>query len=141
MESLTEVLRAFKTGDPNGNGEADEVPLEMGLDTGFYSVRYILPLFGIPCDPDKWIYIDDNKQVQFAATQDGFRECMEWLNMCYTEGLVDAEVLSQDLNTIETKLAGGNVGFFPAWRLVAMGWDEGVAKDAVFWMPDAETTS
>lgn len=141
VESLTEVLRAFKTGDPNGNGEADEVPLEMGLDTGFYGIRYILPLFGIPCDPDKWIYIDNDKQVQFAATQDGFRECMEWLNMCYTEGLVDAELLSQDLNTIETKLAGGNVGFFTAWRLIAMAWDEGVAKDAVFWMPDTEATS
>ena len=141
VESLTEVLRAFKTGDPNGNGEADEVPLEMGLDTGFYGIRYILPLFGIPCDPDKWIYIDNDRQVQFAATQDGFRECMEWLNMCYTEGLVDAELLSQDLNTIETKLAGGNVGFFTAWRLIAMAWDEGVAKDAVFWMPDTEATS
>lgn len=141
MESLTEVLRAFKTGDPNGNGEADEIPLEMGLDTGFNGIRYILPLFGIPCDPDKWIYIDDNKQVQFAATQEGFRECMEWLNMCYTEGLVDAEVLSQDFNTIETKLKSGNVGFFSAWRLIAMGYDERVAKDAVFWMPDTETTS
>ena len=141
MESLTEVLRAFKTGDPNGNGEADEIPLEMGLDTGFNGIRYILPLFGIPCDPDKWIYIDDNKQVQFTATQEGFRECMEWLNMCYTEGLVDAEVLSQDFNTIETKLQAGNVGFFSAWRLLAMGYDEGVAKDAVFWMPDTEATS
>ena len=141
MESLTEVLRAFKTGDPNGNGEADEVPLEMGLDTGFYGVRYLLPLFGIPCDPDKWIYIDDDKKVQFVATQDSFRECMEWLNMCYTEGLVDAELLSQDANTIETKLKEGNVGFFMAWRLVAMGFDEGVAKNSVFWMPDTEATN
>lgn len=136
MESLTEVLRAFKTGDPNGNGQADEVPLEMGLDIGYYGIRYMLPLFGIPCDPSKWIYIDDNKQVQFAATQDGFRECMEWLNMCYKEGLVDAEVMSQDTNTIETKLKEGNAGFFTAWRMKAMGFDDGVAKDCVFWMPD-----
>lgn len=141
LESLTEVLRAFKDEDPNGNGKADEIPFEMGLDTGYYSVRYILPLFGIPCDSSKWIYIDDNKQVQFTGTQDGFRKCMEWLHQCYAEGLVDAEVLSQDLNTIETKLAEGNIGFFPAFRLLAMGWDEGVAKDAVFWMPDAETTN
>lgn len=140
VESLTEVLRAFKTGDPNGNGVADEIPLEMGLDTGYYGVRYILPLFGIPCDPSKWIYIDNDKQVKFTATQDGFRRCMEWLNMCYKEGLADAEILSQDGNTIETKLAEGNVGFFTAWRLLAMGWDEGVAKDAVFWMPDTKTT-
>ena len=141
VDSLTEVLRAFKTGDPNGNGMADEIPLEMGLDTGFYGVRYILPLFGIPCDSSKWIYIDNDKQVKFTATQDGFRRCMEWLNMCYKEGLADAEILSQDGNTIETKLAEGNVGFFTAWRLLAMGWDEGVAKDAVFWTPNTETTT
>ncbi len=141
IESLTEVLRRFKNDDPNGNGQADEIPLEMGLDTGFYGIRYFLPLFGIPCDPEKWIYIDDNKKVQFVATQDGFRECMEWLNMCYKEGLVDAELLSQDLNTIETKLKAGNIGFFTAWRLLAMGLDDGVAKDSVFWLPDSSSTS
>ena len=27
LDELYEVLRAFKTGDPNGNGEADEIPL------------------------------------------------------------------------------------------------------------------
>lgn len=66
---------------------------------------------------------------------------MEWLDMCYTEGLVDAELLSQDLNTIETKLTEGNVEFFMAWRLIAMGWDDSVAQSCVFWMPDTETTS
>lgn len=140
VESLTEVLRRFKTDDPNGNGQADEVPLEMGLDTGFYGIRYILPLFGIPCDPEKWIYIDDDKKVQFVAAQDGFRACMEWLSMCYKEGLVDAELMSQDLNTIETKLKAGNIGFFAAWRLKAMGFDDGVAKDCVFWLPDSSAS-
>ena len=53
VDELTEVFRAFKTGDPNGNGEADEIPLEMGLDTGFNGIRYMLTLFGLPCDPDK----------------------------------------------------------------------------------------
>lgn len=140
VESLTEVLRRFKTDDPNGNGQADEVPLETGLDTGFYGIRYILPLFGIPCDPEKWIYIDDDKKVQFVAAQDGFRACMEWLSMCYKEGLVDAELMSQDLNTIETKLKAGNIGFFAAWRLKAMGFDDGVAKDCVFWLPDSSAS-
>ena len=135
LDELTEVLRAFKTQDPNGNGEADEVPLEMGLDTGFYGVRYILPMFGIPCDGEKWIYIDDDKNVQFTATQDGFRKCMEWLHQMYEEELVDAELISQDQNTIETKLKEGNAGFFTAWRLIAMGWDDGIANDAVLWTP------
>jgi len=136
VEELTEVLRAFKTGDPNGNGQADEVPLEMGLDIGFNGIRYMLPLFGLPCDPDKWIYIDDDKKVQFIATQDNFRKCMEWLHTLYEEELVDPEIASQDFTTLETKLKEGNVGFFTAWRLLAMAYDDGVASNSVLWMPD-----
>lgn len=135
LEELTEVLRAFKKGDPNGNGVADEIVLEMGLDTGFYNVDYMLPMFGVPSDQKTWLFIDDNKQVQFTPLQEGFRQCMEWLNMMYKEEILDKEVISQDINTIETKLKGGNVGFFTAWRLLAMGFDDGVAKDSVLYTP------
>lgn len=137
FDELTEVLRAFKTDDPNGNGENDEVALEMGMDTGFYSVRYMLPMFGVPCDPEKWIYINDNKEVQFAPVQNEFKACMEWLHSLYEEGIIDPEVISQDINTIETKIKEGNVGFFTAWRLLAMGWDDTVAKDCTLYMPVA----
>ncbi|MDO4293528.1 MAG: extracellular solute-binding protein [Eubacteriales bacterium] len=135
LDGLTETLRAFKTQDPNGNGEADEVPLEMSLNEGYYGVRYLLPMFGVPASATRWIYIDDDKKVQFAPTQEGFRQCMEWLHQMYEEQLVDAEILSQDASTVESKLAEGNVGFFTAWRLQAMGWDEGVAKDCTLYMP------
>lgn len=112
----------------------------MGLDIGFNGIRYMLPLFGLPCDPDKWIYIDDDKKVQFLATQDGFRDCMEWLHMLYEEGLVDPEIVSQDFNTVETKLKEGNVGFFTAWRLLAMAYDDGVASNSVLWTPDSSAS-
>lgn len=142
VEELTEVLRAFKTKDPNGNGEADEVPLQMGLDTGYYGFRYMLPMFGLPVDHDKWIYIDDNKQVQFAADKDEFRAAVEWLHQMYEEGLTDPEILSQDFTTVETKLKEGNVGFFTAWRLLAMGFDDGVAASSVcIQPPSAEGTN
>lgn len=142
VEELTEVLRAFKTQDPNGNGEADEVPLQMGLDTGYYGFRYILPMFGIPADSDKWIYIDDNKKVQFAADKAEFRAAVEWLHQMYEEGLTDPEILSQDYNTVETKLKEGNVGLFHAWRLLAMGFDDGVAANSVCILPpSAEGTN
>lgn len=140
VDELTEVLRVFKDGDPNGNGEADEIPLEAHLDKGFNGFTYMLPLFGIPVNESTWLYIDDEKKVQFAPTQQGFRDCMEWLNLCYTEGLLDPEAASQDATTLDTKLKEGNVGFFSCWRLVAMGYDEGVAKNSVLWMPDSSTT-
>lgn len=142
VDELTEVLRAFKSQDPNGNGEADEVPLQMGLDTGFYGFRYILPMFGIPADADKWIFIDDNKQVQFAADKAEFRAAVEWLHQMYEEGLTDPEILSQDYNTVETKFKEGNVGLFHAWRLLAMGFDDGVAASSICILPpSAEGTN
>lgn len=138
VDELTEVLRTFKSEDADGDGDTtNEIPLEMGLDTGFYGIRYILPMFGVPVDSDRWIFIDDNKNVVFAPTTDNFRQCMEWLHTCYEEGLVDAEVISQDINTIETKLKAGNVGFFAAWRLIAMGFDDSVMKTCTLYTPDS----
>ena len=60
VDELTEVLRKFKEAYP------DYVPYEMGLDAGaYYDLKYVLPMFGIP-NSDKWLYIDEDKKVQFA---------------------------------------------------------------------------
>ncbi len=138
VEELTEVLRAFKEQDANGNGDAtDEVPLQMTLDAGYYSVRYMLPMFGVPAG-NKWIYLDNDKKVQFTPTQDGFRKCMEWLHTCYEEGLTDPEMISQDGPTVETKFNEDKSGFFTAWRLKAMNFDDGVAATCTLYTPQDE---
>ena len=49
--------------------------------------------------------------------------------------MLDPECLSQDGNTLQTKLSEGNVGFFTAWRLKAMGWDDGVAANSECILP------
>ncbi len=138
LDELTGALRSFKENDADGDGDAsNEIPLEMGLDTGFYGIRYILPMFGLPIDSDRWVYIDDDKNIQFAPTSDEFKACMEWLHTCYSEGLIDPEVISQDINTIETKLKAGNVGFFTAWRLKAMGFDDSVMQTCTLYTPES----
>ena len=102
--------------------------IEYNWENPQHEKQYVLPMFGIP-NSDKWLYIDEDKKVQFAPVQQGFRDCVEWLSECYAEGLLDPECLSQDGNTLQTKLSEGNVGFFTAWRLKAMGWDDGVAAN------------
>lgn len=139
VEELTEVLRQFKAQDANGNGDAsDEVPLEMTLNDGYTSVRYMLPMFGVPASPGKWIHLDNDKKVQFTPVQEGFRNCMEWLHTCYEEELLDPEVISQDSNTADTKLKEDLSGFFTVWRLKAMGYDDGVAKTCTLYTPQDE---
>lgn len=140
VDELTDVLRAFKEQDANGNGDpTDEVPLEMSLDNGFYGVRYMLPMFGVPAG-NKWIYLDNEKQVQFAPAQDGFRKCMEWLHTCYEEGLTDPEMISQDGPTVETKFKEDKSGFLTAWRLKAMGFDDGITATCTLYTPGDEGT-
>ncbi|MBQ9324809.1 MAG: hypothetical protein IJ246_03455 [Clostridia bacterium] len=73
--------------------------------------------------------------MKFGPVQDGFRAAVEWLHACYEEGLLDPEALSQDINTLQTKLSEGNVGFFSAWRISNMGWDNGVYQNSECILP------
>ncbi len=135
LDELTDVLRAFKTGDPNGNGIADEVPVEFALNTRDNDPANFLPMFGIPYNSTKFLYIDDDKQVKLIPVQEGFRQCLEWFHTLYTEELLGPDVLSQDMNTFNTKLSEGNVGFFPAFRLTIAGYDDGVEKSCKIMLP------
>lgn len=133
LESLNNVLRAFKTQDPNGNGEADEIPIVAHMDENrTYSILPFLNMFGVPYAAKNWLYIDDNKQVQFSATQDGYRECMEWLHMCYEEGLLDVEVVSQDQNACTAKIADDKSGFNTGYRLHGQKIDAVVDQYALY---------
>lgn len=112
-EQFVETLRAFKTKDPNGNGEADEIPIGARLQVNSVisgSVMAFLPWFGIPYSGAPH-YIDDNKQVQFAPYQEGYREWVEWLHELYDEELLDMELFSQDNTTHVAKIKNGVVGF------------------------------
>lgn len=119
IDELTEVLRAFRDGDPNGNGEKDEIPMSaadlihqtQGVYTHFAN-------FGVPLT--RWVYacIDDDNKVVFPGYMDGFRAACEWLNLCYAEGLLDPESITQDSNVWGTKMNAGQVGYTTYLRLI-----------------------
>ena len=140
VEQLTDVLRAFKTQDPNGNNKADEIPLTLTMDIGGTAnsgIGQMLPLFGIPFGgANSWLYVDDDAQVQFIPTQDGFRKCMEWLHTLYVEELLDIEALSQDNAALTRKLEDNVVGFCTLWRAAnGTTFAETAGKDLALWTP------
>ena len=81
---LTEVLRRFKTGDPNRNGRSDEVPLTF---IGMWELRFLGHAFGI-IDNDDYIRLEDGKVVS-SLTSDSNREFLTWLHQLWQEGLLD----------------------------------------------------
>ena len=134
LDEMVEVLKAFKTQDPNGNGKADEVPFEFSINS-VGNMSSLFALFGLPVtDLDTMIYLDNDGQVQCGANTQNFRDAMEWMHLLYAEGLVDPEVLSQDENTSMAKIAEGNAGLFSGWRKLGMAWSDW-ADDMELWIP------
>ena len=83
-EELTEVLRAFKTGDPNGNYQQDEIPLTF---IGMWELRFLAHAFGI-IDNDWYITATDGK-VTSSLTSEENRAFLSWLHTLWEEGLMD----------------------------------------------------
>ncbi|UVI32642.1 extracellular solute-binding protein [Paenibacillus spongiae] len=90
-----EVLKKFKTMDPNGNGQADEVPLSGAFNTwhGLPS-NFLMNAFIYDNDED-FFYMKDGK-VQLAANQPEWRQGLEYVNKLYSEGLIDKEAFTQN---------------------------------------------
>ena len=138
IDELTEVLRAFRDQDPNGNGEKDEIPFSggdlvhqtQGLYTHFAN-------FGVPLQ--RWVYasIDADDVVQFPGFMPGFRAACEWLNLCYKEGLLDPEAITQDSNVWGTKMNAGQVGYTTYLRLINTALQPEIVDQFVSLLPPA----
>ena len=82
-EELTEVLRAFLTGDPNRNGRADEVPLSV---LGMWDLRFLAHAFGI-VENDYYVSLQGGK-VTSALTSENNRAFLSWLHQLWEEELL-----------------------------------------------------
>ncbi|MDO4484130.1 MAG: extracellular solute-binding protein [Clostridia bacterium] len=83
-EELTEVLRAFRDGDPNKNGSKDEVPLSF---MSMWDLKYLSHAFGIIAN-DYNVYADEDGTVRCAFDQPAYRDFVNWLHQLWEEGLL-----------------------------------------------------
>lgn len=127
VDELTEVLRAFKGVDFNGNGEADEIVYTGTMVDGSNCAAWTLFNFwGIPTDGTTFFSLNEEGKVTFDPYYPGFRSALEWMHTLYAEKLMDVETLTQPVSSVTTKVANGLVGMFPHWRLINMGIDAAI---------------
>lgn len=96
-DELYEVLKAFKTQDPNGNKKADEIPLT-GAPNKFVwngSVDAFLMNAFIYNDNSKYLTVN-NGVVDFAANKPEWKEGLAYLRKLYSEGLIDPASFTQN---------------------------------------------
>lgn len=109
-EELTEVLRAFRDQDPNGNGKKDEIPLAF---LGSFDLKFLGHAFGLIAN-DYNIRAVDGK-VEFVPLNENFRPFIEWLRQLYSEGLLDkdgfstSDTLRQISDSSDTNIYGGAI--------------------------------
>ncbi|MBT1178534.1 extracellular solute-binding protein [Bifidobacterium vespertilionis] len=103
-DELTAVLEAFKTQDPNGNGEADEIPATFRAmqTTGlaWQGVFAFLNSVGIPTQfsheaRNFGAYVKDGKVENFL-TDDRFKEVMKYMHTLVEKDLYPAEYISDE---------------------------------------------
>ena len=96
-DEFADMLRAFRDKDPNGNGEADEIPLMSYNDRIQYNfIRFLMCPF---------IYTQENYfnlvdgEVQFVANTPEWKEGLKWIASLYDEGLILPVSMTQDRNS------------------------------------------
>ena len=125
-EEFYQMLKAFKEKDPNGNGEADEIPLS---GTTFTNGGWHSPLDQFIMN--SFIYDDvvtpngarhlilDNGTVKAAFAEEGWKEGLKYLHKLYSEGLIDPQAFTNDSSTIQQLGENADV---PILGAVGAGW-------------------
>jgi len=97
-EELYTVLKAFKEQDPNGNGQADEIPL---IDYGGGTLLHNLMGFfdyGLYYGSN-WMVIDG--EMKYVPMTEEGKEIISWMKKFYDEGLINSDFVTVDNETIQ----------------------------------------
>lgn len=119
-EDFKNVLKAFKTQDPNGNGKADEVPLSGSIEEfGVRIVPFLMNAF-VYDDDRNYLNMKDGK-VQSAAITPEWKEGLTYIKSLFDEGLIDPGAFTQNAEAFkkigenaDAEILGAGAGMHPA---------------------------
>lgn len=123
-DELYDVLVAFKEGDPNGNGQADEIPMDFApVGTGGFG--YFQPSAFLGSTGMQIVggggagYFLEDGEVKNFFTDERYRDVVEFLSKCWAAGLISADAFTQDYSTYQSVGRGtgdtARVGFSWGW--------------------------
>ena len=126
-DEFADMLRAFKTKDPNGNGKQDEMPL-VGSPTSWATQIDNFLVNAFTFHPYSFNYfVADNGVATMSVIKDEYKEALKWINGLYEEGLIDKDSFTRD-GTALASLGLSNpdydiIGAFPGGYYGIAGYD------------------
>jgi len=120
-DELYNVLKAFKTQDPNGNGKADEIPLNWAPGYEGFNVTVMLGGYGLLSSQygsPQGYFVEDGK-VKNRYADPRYKELIAFLHKLYKEDLINPQVFTDDYNAYKA------LGRSPEVPILGMsfGWD------------------
>ncbi|MGM9588867.1 MAG: extracellular solute-binding protein [Faecousia sp.] len=148
LDELYNVLLAFKEQDANGNGDPnDEIPLEFAAGIAAKNLAqlpWIMAMtsgWGIPvtCITDEGWYLKEGI-VGNVYMSEAYKELMVFISKCWSAGLINSEVFTQEYASSSALCRTGNVGFTFGWDITdRMGNDWAVQYETISTiLPSAE---
>lgn len=124
-EEFYQALKAFKAGDMNGNGKADEIPFSLVsyIKNFNWSDLNFFGSFGLQMDRGVDFYAVEKGKVVWEPALGGFRDTIRYLNRLYAEGLLDQEAYIQDRSQLQAKGAAKPpvLGAYVSWFAFNVG--------------------
>ncbi len=121
--------------------EGSIIPMSCIVNDGGQDPAILINGFGEGYgDPDhaRHIVVTDDLKVICSATQQGFKDGLQWMHHLYEEGLIDPEAFTHDWSTYVSKGKSGRYG-------VCFSWDVANVDNLTDWVPlpvlTADTTN
>ena len=122
-DELEQVLIAFKEKDPNGNGQADEIPMDFnGGFNSAYGLNQLLGCTGLQLSSNNpQGYFAEDGQVKNYYVDERFKRVCQFAQKLWSEGLINPEAITQDYSKFQSVARGDGdtalVGFTWGWEL------------------------
>ena len=135
VDEFEQVLIAFRDHPSEIQAEfgidGSIIPMSCIVNDGDQDPSLIINGFGEgygDADKTRHIAVTNDKEVICSATQDGYKEGIEWLHKLYEEGLIDTESFTQEWSTYVAKGKSGRYG-------VCFSWDVANIDNLEDWVP------
>ena len=113
-EAFYQVLKAFKEKDPNGNGQADEIPFSGSWNDGYPERAWILNGYGFTSTSKANIALDymaEKPEVVYMPRTEKYKDFLTFMNKLWNEGLLDPDMFTQTDVQYDARVLEGRVGF------------------------------
>lgn len=137
LDELEQVMEAFVTQDPDGNGEDDTWGINVAGNLPEYTTRGVMNAYG--AYPYFWIE-KENGEVVYGTNQEETKEAIKRVAQWYEKGYINPESITQDLYTAYEDVIREKCGilYAPAWlgnNLTSMFIENPDAKWGCYHLP------